>query len=919
MKNYVYNIVLFLFFFISILHASNEISVKDPTKYGAKPGYIEKATLVVEPFGSYVEQSLYLEYSDRKQFDSDLLEIVHRFELPKDAVINDLWLWIGDSVMQAQMLDTWSARAIYDSIVATKYDPAFLAKNGSQYELRIYPLASGSYRKVKLTFIVPTKWYGNEAVAELPIKLLKSNNSTVKPLEILFRYQNNIWGNPSIDELPDKNFIELLDTLNYHYNIINIADISNYSSLNLRFNTDFKDGYYISGYHDKSDSTFFQLGILPKEFFNVIPDSSGKDVLVALDFSGSFRKDFENKLPIYQSVLENALKPNDNFKFFICGNQKINDYTDGFIPASAINISNVFLDFMNSDLADEISQYYLQNILFCDQDASTNWNFNNLSSITNVKEYQDISGALDYITKSDVVAAYRHGFDDPIDNNLASKVIERLDSLFSYGGRFLTYYDYNREYGEILAKHYINGLKVKSVTHDAVTLYRNIEGNIGKDFPESFTRNASYFLEYNDPDVKVELRDNAGNAAVISKKIKNGLIVVTGIWSLRDDAAMKTLLGAPLLGINSNKNPYQLDDLLARIKTEYDLHNFSKSIIFSDSDSLLTINDAEQIAINYKANFQNGIPKFLTVNLLDNDLFLPNYIIEGQEEYYGSGYLLKKIAEVSNGIHFEKHNNDWQYISSVFSPYNIPIINELEINTEVDNGIGEIYTLREVNQLNDPNKPRFFLGVSNAMNKMTFNISAKFAVADKDSTGSITFLVPHDTTTYNKIISSMLGNEEIKDHFYSPPIDTSEVVQLSLRYNLLTDFTALLALEPNDTFHFLRDPLDEGGLSGLADLQEISDSISIAVFPNPFNNMTTIKFIIKNPSNVLGTIYNILGEKVFDLTERFNISGEHRVIWYGKNNYGSNVSSGFYILRVVLTDVKSSKQTVHSQKLLYLK
>ncbi|MDP3684744.1 MAG: VIT domain-containing protein, partial [Ignavibacteria bacterium] len=166
------------FMFLSLfIFATNDLTVKDNALHGSKPGYIEKATLVVEPFGSYVEQSLYIEYSERNQFSSNLLEIVHRFELPKDAVINDMWLWIGDSVMQARMFDTWTARGIYDSIVAAHYDPGFLTKNGSQYEFRIYPLAAGKIRKVKITFIVPTKWYGNQATAELPIKLLLSNNS----------------------------------------------------------------------------------------------------------------------------------------------------------------------------------------------------------------------------------------------------------------------------------------------------------------------------------------------------------------------------------------------------------------------------------------------------------------------------------------------------------------------------------------------------------------------------------------------------------------------------------------------------------------------------------------------------------------------------------------------------------------------
>jgi hypothetical protein len=910
--------IMFILSFSSSF-AVNELTVKDKTVFGAKTGYIEKATLVVEPFGSYVEQSLYLEYSERNQFTSEFLEIVHRFELPKDAAVNDMWLWIGDSIMQAIMLDTWTARAIYDSIAATKYDPAFLAKTGGQYELRVYPLAAGSRRKVKISFVVPTKWYGSQSTAELPLKMLLANNATVKPLEILFRTQADVWGEPSIAEAPQYNFSELIDTLAYNYVSLKIDDISNFTSLNLRFSTEFTNGYYLSGYQDKSMNTFFQLGISPKEFFNVSTDSSSKDVLVALDFSGSFKKNLSLELPKYKELIAGSLKANDYFKLFVSGNKQVAGLTESFLAATPENIDNVFTTFAESDLAKAIDLVYNTNILFCDWTASTNWEFTNLSQMANVRNFLYINDAVNYITQSDVVAAYRHGFEEPLNQETADLVIERLDSLFAGGGRFLTYYDYNREFSEKLGRHYIQGLKVKSKTNDAVTLYRNPEGNIGLGFPESFTRNACYFLYFTDPDVKVELKDAAGNPAVISKKVKNGLIVVTGMWSLRDDNALKTLLGAPLLGVNEGKNPYALDNLLDEIKNEYVRNEFDKVILLSDSDSLILKDDATSKAFQYINSYGGNFPKFLSVNLLGNEIFAPASVLEGGIEYYGTGYYMNKIADASNGVHLEKHIYDLNYISSVFSPYSIPLMKNLDITPVVDNGTGEVSELREINYMADPNKPRFFLGMSDAMNSIVFDISGEFEESDTVAAKQITFLVPHDTTTYNKIVASMLGNENIKDIFDVTPVDTAEVVRLSLQYNLLTDFSALLALEPNDTIHFLRDPLDEGGLTAIENIVEVMDSTVLSVYPNPFNSMATIRLFLKNNSNVSATIYNIMGQKVVDIANDNNIAGERKYVWNGRNGFGSTVSSGFYILRVIVTDTGTNKEDFYTLKLLHLK
>ncbi|MCK9281590.1 MAG: T9SS type A sorting domain-containing protein [Melioribacteraceae bacterium] len=920
MKSIVFRSIIFIISINSFLLASNDLSVKDKNLYGSKKGYIEKTTLVIEPFGSYVEQSLYLEYSERNQFSSSLLEIVHRFELPKDAVVKDMWLWMGDSVMQAQMYDTWTARGIYDSIAATKYDPAFLTKTGTQYELRIYPLAAGSFRKVKITFIVPTRWYGNQATAELPLKMLLSNNSSKKPLEILFRYKTNIWCVPKISELPQKEFVELTDTLNYKYKHVLIDDISSLSSLNMEFNTEFSDGYYINGYQDKSDSTYFQLGILPENFFEVKPDSSSHNILFAMDFSGSLRKDLPNKLPIYRSLIKSSLKENDNFKLLVSGNGEIVDYTHSFLHATSLNINKALDNFEQSDFAKTLNEAHSTNLLFCDHDAVNNWSFNDLSSIANVTQFDRIQDAINSITKFDVVAAYAHGFDYRIDQETANQVIERLDSLFINGGRFLSYYDYNRENSEILARHYIQGLKVKKVIHDAVTLYRNSDGNIASSFPETITRNASYFLETTDPDVKIELRDKDGDAAVISKKIGNGLIVVSGIWSMKDDAGIKSLLNPPLLSINSSKNPFNLDDLLAHIKNEYSINNFTKVILLSDSDSLIAKVDANNIAKEYINGYAGNFPKFSSVNLLESDIITPGYIIDGLTEYYGSGYLLKKLAEESNGLHLEKHLNDWSYITSAFSPYAIPFMKELKINAAVDNGSGQIFEMREVNKISDPNKPRFFLGLSDAINSIKFNISGRFEGDVSESLGTFTFLVPRDSTTNNEIVKSMLGNEKIKDLFYENPIDTAKVLELSMKHNLLTDYTALLALEPDDRFHFLRNPLDESDLSVINEenIEDI-DSISVAIYPNPFNNMATIKLNLKSISNVTAIIYNILGERVKDLADVSSVSGVKTFTWYGKNNYGTSVSSGLYIVRFVVTDSKTGKENILTNKLLLMK
>lgn len=66
-------------------------------------------------------------------------------------------------------------------------------------------------------------------------------------------------------------------------------------------------------------------------------------------------------------------------------------------------------------------------------------------------------------------------------------------------------------------------------------------------------------------------------------------------------------------------------------------------------------------------------------------------------------------------------------------------------------------------------------------------------------------------------------------------------------------------------------------------------------YPNPFNPTTTIKVELPKTSDVRMEIYNVLGQKVKTLVNKTMKAGYHKVVWDGRNDYGTRVSSGMYI------------------------
>ena len=74
-------------------------------------------------------------------------------------------------------------------------------------------------------------------------------------------------------------------------------------------------------------------------------------------------------------------------------------------------------------------------------------------------------------------------------------------------------------------------------------------------------------------------------------------------------------------------------------------------------------------------------------------------------------------------------------------------------------------------------------------------------------------------------------------------------------------------------------------------------------YPNPFNPATRITFSIGQPSNVKLTVYNVLGQKVATLVDRYMSAGEESVVFDA-----SKLSSGLYIYRLDAGNFTSIKK-----------
>ncbi len=81
-------------------------------------------------------------------------------------------------------------------------------------------------------------------------------------------------------------------------------------------------------------------------------------------------------------------------------------------------------------------------------------------------------------------------------------------------------------------------------------------------------------------------------------------------------------------------------------------------------------------------------------------------------------------------------------------------------------------------------------------------------------------------------------------------------------------------------------------------------------YPNPFNPATTIEFEVPRRSEVILSIFNVLGQEVRRLVDNSLPAGTYRLEWDGKASNGHEVGSGVYFYRLTSGDVTLSKKMV---------
>jgi len=101
---------------------------------------------------------------------------------------------------------------------------------------------------------------------------------------------------------------------------------------------------------------------------------------------------------------------------------------------------------------------------------------------------------------------------------------------------------------------------------------------------------------------------------------------------------------------------------------------------------------------------------------------------------------------------------------------------------------------------------------------------------------------------------------------------------------------------------------------------EVTDIVAIpkefslkSAYPNPFNPITKLEYILPQASKVRLSVFDISGTIVRTLVNRQESAGNKQVYWNGKDDFGKNVSGGIYLYRI------ETEEYIATRKMLLLR
>lgn len=186
--------------------------------------------------------------------------------------------------------------------------------------------------------------------------------------------------------------------------------------------------------------------------------------------------------------------------------------------------------------------------------------------------------------------------------------------------------------------------------------------------------------------------------------------------------------------------------------------------------------------------------------------------------------------------------------------------------------------------------------------------------ADTFSFNRLTSAVFEDTVTDTRFISYWFGidaEDSYTDRFVNITVNDTNISSATLINFIsgsVSNITSYSVDDSSTTFDSL--PVADfpycvalnwsAGVS--EDTKSKTESAKLEIYPNPFVNSSTIRYVVPEPGLLEIKLYNLMGQLVRTLVSGKHTAGNYSVRWDKKDNDGSPVTSGIYFVTLKMSN-----------------
>ncbi|MBN2835519.1 MAG: VCBS repeat-containing protein [Candidatus Delongbacteria bacterium] len=363
----------------------------------------------------------------------------------------------------------------------------------------------------------------------------------------------------------------------------------------------------------------------------------------------------------------------------------------------------------------------------------------------------------------------------------------------------------------------------------------------------------------------------------------------------------------------SNDDPNQfslLDEIIVNFK---DIIGANHSLIDLNNDNKLELFTTQNPTINLYEQDSLGSYQFELINEQFNEI---------------SEATIMKFYDLDNDGLMDLIIDDMVWEQSEIGSYDFEIVGEFTYDNIVVDFDCVTYDFADLNNdgvidmvLGDQKGVVHFYIQSDEnpynfeLTSTSFNSDAQASprIIDLDSDGKYDLFLG----TWNGKIRHL---EQIDINSYEFEVIEDNFLNVNVGYNSSIDFSfvndddLLDAVLEGTAGYYLFIQNEDSDINTNSGLQAINYEIKHNNYPNPFNPSTTIAFNLPVADNVTVSIYNVNGQLIKTLINNQSLqSGNHTVVWNGKNESGSCFSSGMFIYSI------KTKHGVVNKKILLVK